>query len=227
MKRVFKVLLSILAVLLVIICAFFIYVNINTENIKDISHMETELKTLSPKVIGVDNIKLYTQPDAFTCGVTSQSVVASFLEKKDLPPQYLIEKYKLGSGMDYTKFVNVLGQELPDYNVSYQHNTNDFEMIKAIHEQLKNGIPVPVFFGAANPYNKPNFDFHASVVRGIDLDKEEVDILNVYGFEEKIPLVEFLNRMAYRGTENYPLIQKIVLRLGLQDKNSVVLISKK
>ena len=69
--------------------------------------------------------------------------------------------------MNYTKFVNVLAQELTDYNITYQHDMSDFELIKAIHQQLKNGIPVPVFFGTANPYNKPNYDFHASVVSGV------------------------------------------------------------
>lgn len=83
--------------------------------------------------------------------------------------------------MTNEKFISLLTEELPGYKVTYQYGQSDVELIKAIHMQLKNGIPVPVFFGAENPYNKPYKDFHASVVTGMDLEKKTIGILNVYG----------------------------------------------
>jgi hypothetical protein len=60
----------------------------------------------------------------------------------------------------------------------------------------------------------------------MDIEKQEVHIQNVYGFEEQISLAEFLNRMSYRDTKNYPLVQRAVLKLGLMKKNAVILISQ-
>lgn len=227
MKKVYKILLAITAVLVLMACAFLVYINIDTPKITGLTQLETDLQALSPTAVKVDGVKLYTQPDGFSCGVTTESVVASFLTNQDISPQSLIAKYSLKAGMTYDKFVSVLAEELPDYQVSYQHGQSDLDLLKAIHQQLKDGIPVPVFFGAANPYKQPYYDFHASVVIGVDFETQKVDVLNVYGYEEQISLVDFLNRMSYRGTKNYPLVQRMVIKLGLMDKNSVILLAKK
>lgn len=195
MKIVVKILLSMLAVLLLAVAALVIFVNINTKPLEDVSPLVAALETLSPKSVKVAGVKLYTHPDGYTCGVTTVSVVVSFCQSKDLPPQALIAKYSLSGGMNFTKFVDVLSQGL--------------------------------LFGAANPYNKPYHDFHASVVTGIDLEQQRVDITNVYGYEEHISLVEFLNRMSYRGTKGYPLVQRTVIKLGLMAKNAVVILTRK
>lgn len=91
--------------------------------------------------------------------------------------------------MSVPRFVELLTAELPDYQVTYQHDQSDAELIKAIHGQLKQGLPVPIFLGAENAFNKPHYDFHASVVTGLDLANGKVDIANVYGYEEHISLV--------------------------------------
>ena len=227
MKKPCKALLFILTAVTLVISLFFAYVNINTEELKEAASVETEMRNLSPKTVKVDGIKLYTQPDAYTCGVTTACVVVSFLNNTDLQPKYLIEKYSLARGMTTSKFGEILAKEIPNFEVTYRHGQSDLELMKAIYRQLKNGAPVPVLFGAANPYNKPYNDFHASVVVGIDLEKQRVDIFNVYGYKEQISVVEFLNRMSYRGTKAYPIVQRTVLKLGLMDKNSVFILSKK
>lgn len=227
MKKLLRILLFILATLTFFVCLFLVYVNINTEKLTEASLVETQTKTFDPKMVKVGGIKLYTQPDAYTCGVTTVCTVVSFLSHNDLQPEYFIEKYSLAGGMTTSVFSDILVKELPGYEVTYQHGQSDLELIQTIYRQLKNGVPVPVFFGAANPYNKPYNDFHASVVAGIDLENQMVDILNVYGYEEQVSVVEFLNRMSYRGTKDYPIVQRAVLKLGLMDKNSVFVLAKK
>ena len=65
------------------------------------------------------------------------------------------------------------------------------------------------------------------MVTGIDLEKKQVNIANVYGYEEQISIVEFLNRMSYREIEKYPFMQRMIIKMGLIDTNSVFLIKKK
>lgn len=146
-----------------------------------------------------------------------------------MPPEKLLEKYDLPEkgGMNYDQFLKYLSLELPEYEIKYINGLDDFELIKAIHEQLARNIPVPVFFGSLNPYNEPFYEFHASVITGIDLEKKQVNIANVYGYEEQISLMEFLNRMSYREIEKYPFMQRMIIKMGLIDTNSVFLIKKK
>ncbi len=227
MKKPVKVVLIILASLLVIAGAFLVYVLIDTAPLKDVSHLQTEVDAMNPQTVSVEGVKLLTQPDGFTCGETTICVTASFCGQKEITPQELITQYQTKGSMNPARFVEILSQELPGYTVTYRHNLNDAELLQGIHDQLQQGIPVPVFFGAPNPFNKPYYDFHASVVTGLDLAGQQVTIANVYGYEEKISLTDFINRMSYRGTGNYPFVQKAVLKLGMMDKNTYIMMEKK
>jgi hypothetical protein len=226
MKKFFRTLLICLGVLLLAAGAFLLYVHFTDSRFKNTDQISAQLKALSPRTVAVEGVALYPQPDAYTCGITTISVTAAFLRQEDLPPALLMEKHGEKGGMKAERFAEILSGELPEYHVDCLQNLGDAELIGKIHEQLKNGVPVPVFFGAANPYNKPFNDFHASVVTGLDLDKSTVRIANVYGFEEQISLNEFLSRMAYRGP-NYPFVQKVVLRLGLMPENVMFQITRK
>ena len=96
-------------------------------------------------------------------------------------------------------------------------------MIKDIHASLNSQNPVVIFFGAPNPDNKPYYDFHGSVIYGINLDSETITIANVYGYNEEISLVDFLNRMSYAEISKYPFFQKISIKF-FQPKNAYYLI---
>ncbi|HWI65096.1 MAG TPA: C39 family peptidase [Symbiobacteriaceae bacterium] len=221
-----RVVLAVVSVFAVTIAALFIYININTAPLADASHIAAEIGGLEPKVVRVDGVKLQAQPDPYTCGITTISVMASFFGKQDVTPQALIAKHSLGGGMTTAQFGELLAQELPGYTVGYRGKGNDSVMIQELHAQLKQGIPVPVFFGAPNPHNQPYYDFHASIVTGLDLAAGQVEIANVYGYQEKLSLVDFLNRMAYRDTKNYPLVQRGVLKFGLMEKNVLYLVHR-
>jgi hypothetical protein len=226
MKKFIKILLIVIAALVLVSAAFVLYVNVDFGEKSTLSAVQPQLDALSPQSVKVENVHQYTQPDAFTCGITTIAITSSFLNNADIPPQSLITKYSLGSGMKTEAFVDLLSKELPGYAVKYARVANDFELIKDIHTELAAGIPVPVFFGAENPYNKPWYDFHASVVVGLDLQKQQVDIVNAYGYMENITLTDFLDRMAYRNGSKYPFVQRAVAKLGLMDKNAMVQIVK-
>lgn len=225
MKKRFRWFLVHFGRLLLIAGLLLLYVYFTERPVKSTEQLNGQLKALNPRVVSVEGVPLYEQPDAFTCGITTVSAVASYLKQEDVPPASLIEKYGIKGGMNEYKFYEILQRELPGFQVKFMNDLSDTELVDAIHESLKNGFPVPVFLGSANPYNKPYNDFHASVVTGMDLDTLQVQIANAYGYEEQIPFSEFLNRMAYRGP-NYPLVQKVVLRLGLMPENLMFQITK-
>ncbi len=222
-----KIFFAISVTLILFIASFFIFVNIDTGSPAELAQIQSQLGTTCNKPAIVEGVEPYTQPDPYTCAVTAQSIIISFLTNKSAPPESLIEKYGLTRGMKLEQFIDILAKELPDYEVYYQHDKSDLDMIQAIQRQLSSGIPVPVFLGTPNPYNEPYYDFHASVVTSIDLEKQEIGIVNPYGYLEQISLMEFLDRMSYRGIRNYPLVQRVVLKLGLMDRNSIVLLTEK
>lgn len=227
-----KWIIPFLIILLLFLSIFIFGIFIICRNINpfvDLAHLSGDISMFEPQVVIMDRVKVFTQPNDSTCGIATVSTVISYLREEELPPEKLLEKYDLSEkeGMNYDQFLKYLSLELPEYEIEYINGLDDFELIGVIHKQLVKNIPVPVFFGSPNPYNEPFYDFHASVVTGIDLGKQQVNIANVYGYEEQISLVKFLNRMSYRETEEYPFIQRILIKMGFIDKNSVFLITKK
>lgn len=226
MKKSLKIILGIIISLIVIVGGFFIFINIEEPH-SDISSISADLAALSPRQAHIDGFNVIAQPDAASCGITTISMLESYFKGQSVDPSSLIQKYELTGGMNTDKFLEILASELPDYKAEYKSKLSDLELIKEIHFELNQGMPVAVFFGAENPYNKPFYDFHASVVIGIDLDNQTVDIANAYGYNETISLNDFLDRTSYRTTGKYPLVQKAVLKLGLMDKNAIFVLNKK
>jgi hypothetical protein len=215
---------SIIFLLLLSILIFGIFiVSKRIEPLTDLTHLSGDINKLEPRLVCIEGVKIYTQPDDSTCGITAISTVVSYLKGGEVSPEELIIKYSIPEkgGMNYDGFLKYLTLELPEYKIEYAGGLDDSELIKAIHEQLVRNIPVPVFLGSLNPYNEPFYDFHASVVTGIDLEKNRVNIANAYGYEEVIPLLEFLNRMSYREIDKYPFMQKLIIKMELIDNNSI------
>jgi hypothetical protein len=228
-KYLFAITLPVSLLLLVIIVFGILITCKHIEPVSDLKHLSGDIDTLEPGAVFIEEVNIYTQPDDSTCGIATLSTVVSYLKGEEIFPEELASKYDIPKkgGINYDRFLNYLSLELPEYEIKYSSELNDFELIKAIHQQLAEGIPVPVFFGSPNPYNQPFYDFHASVVTGINLEEKQVDIANVYGYKERISIVNFLNRMSYSEIDKYPFMQRIIIKLELIDTNSVFLIKKK
>ncbi len=206
---------------------FMAYVLWDTPQWRELPQFKGSLRGLTPRRVLLRDLHLYTQPDPYRCIVASLAVTAAYLQKRDIPPLFLIQKYGLRGGLHLRQILDVWRRELPQYRVTYRHGSGGAALIAQIHRQLADGIPVPVFLGSRDPYRAPHFDFHASVVKGLDLTARKILIANVYGYEEEISLTEFLNRMAYRGTGKYPFLHRLVLKLGLMDQNAWLCLERK
>jgi len=229
-KKILAAIISIIALLLLIFTTFSVFIIFkHIEPIADLRHLSGDTEILKPGKLFIEGVNIHSQPDNSTCGIATLSTFVSYIKKEEVTPKELASKYDIpeNGGMDYGLFLNYLTLELQEYEIEYSNGLNDYDLISAIHNQLSEGIPVPVFFGSPNPYNEPFYDFHASLVTGIDLEKGYVYIANVYGYEERIPLIDFLNRMSYREIDRYPFIQRIIIKLELIDTNSIFLIKKK
>lgn len=218
------------SLLILVILVFIIFIaSKSIEPLTDLTHLSGNISKLEPRAVSVEGVKIYNQPSDSTCGIAAISTVVTHLKGEEVFPEELIVKYSIPEkgGMDYEGFLKYLSLELPEYEIEYAGGLDDSELIEAIHKQLTGNIPVPVFLGSPNPYNEPFYDFHASVITGIDLERNRVYIANAYGFEEEISILEFLNRMSYREIDRYPFMQKLIIKMELIDNNSIFLIKTK
>jgi len=193
----------------------------NTDELSDI------IETLQPRVIELDNIKIKAQPYNGVCGITSVTVVSNYFNNTDYEANDLIQKYNATSGgSNNDDMKKWLQGEMPEKKIVNKSNETNKDMIRDIHTSLYDNNPIVVSFGAPNPYNEPYYDFHSSVVFGINLDNETIIIANSYGYREEISLVDFLNRMSFTEIEKYPTVQQFSLKRNRMDKNDYFLIKQ-
>jgi hypothetical protein len=189
------------------------------------SDVSGTIGSLQPRVILLNNVSIRKQPDSSTCGITSVTIMSNYFNKTDYEVSDLIKKHNANGGASFDDIKKWLQLELPDKNIVFKSKTTNEEMIRNIHTSLHKNNPVLISFGAPNPFNKPFYDFHASVVYGINLDIEIITIANAYGYVEEISLVDFLNRMSFAEADKYPLIQQSVLIGNGMDKNTYFLVN--
>jgi hypothetical protein len=180
------------------------------------------INNLQPRVLGLNNISVLAQPDATSCGITTVAVASNYFNNTSYTINDYIKKYAIGSSSG-GNMTDWLQHEMPNKTVTYKDGVTAGELIRDIHVSLSNGNPVVIMFGAENPYNEPYYDFHASVVYGLNLNNESIIIANSYGYSEEISLIDFLNKMSYTEISKYPLFQKISIRF-FQPKNAYFLV---
>ena len=192
----------------------------------NIDELLLTLKTLQPRIIELDGINIIKQPTSTTCGITTVTIVSNFYNNTDYDANDLARKYNVNTarGSNNNDMIKWLQGELPGRIIVYKSNVSNEEMIRDIHSSLNNNNPIVINFGAPNPFNEPYYDFHVSVVYGINLENETIIIANTYGYREEISLIEFLNRMSYTEIHKYPPVQRFNIIRNRQDRNAYFLI---
>jgi hypothetical protein len=215
-----RYLFFIISILFIYSCKLDVEVYTNTNEINNI------LESLQPKIIKLNNIINKTQPNSKTCGITSVTIISNYFNNTNYEVNDLIKKYNvnISKGSYNNDIKQWLQGEIPDRNIEIKLNGTNEEMIKNIHTSLDNNNPVLIIFGAPNPYNKPFYDYHASVIFGIDLDNAIITIANAYGYIEELSLVEFLNRMSLTEIDKYTLFHQSLKIMNRMDMNTYFLI---
>ena len=178
----------------------------------------------------LENFPIYKQAYANSCGPTTISMLYSYLVEP-ISEQGLADKLgvSLGkSGMLPTKFYNKLQSALEEagYHVEHHVNVADSAFLEQIYLQLKQGIPVPIYFSTVNAWDKPNFDTHYSVIIGIRPQNRQVVIANAYGFLEEMLISDLLIAVKYNNFRNAPVDFRLGLFVGLINQNNLFVIQK-
>jgi hypothetical protein len=180
------------------------------------------------EALKIDKFPVYKQSYSWSCGPTTISMVCTYLKepKNEKQVLYINKITNRKSGMLPKTFERYLRNSLQKYNVEMISNIPDSEIIRTMYNQLKQGLPVPIYFSTLNYWDKPNYDTHYSAAIGIDLVKGTVTIANAYGFEEEVNVNDFLASLKYDNYKNKPLAFRLATLVGVIKENNIYILSK-
>jgi len=224
MKKIIACIISVLFVLSVLfLLNYFLVENKITNDIINIMNDEKY-----QEAIELRRFPVYSQLFSYSCGSATISMVYSHLEEYK-PEEELLKELgleKREKGMLPGVFLKYLRRSLTGYNIILKNNITDTEVLKLIYDQLKKGLPVPVYFSTINAWDKPNYDTHYSVVTGIDMKSDNVVIANAYGFREEVKIRDFLDSLKFKNYKNKPFYLTLSTFLGIIKKNNIYVIEE-
>lgn len=169
----------------------------------------------------LEHFPLQRQRYANSCGPTTLSMVYSYLVQP-ITEQEFAERFGLSlgrSGMLPATFHASLRRSLVGFDTAMDVNVRDSELLTAIYAQLQRGLPVPIYFATTNGWAPPAHDTHFSAVIGLRPQQRTVVIANAYGFQEELPVVDFLQAIKYRNFDDAPLAFRLGVLLGIINQN--------
>lgn len=198
------------------------------EPLPSVSDIQVSAETLNPKVIELANFPVAKQPNPYTCGITTATIVSNFLHHRTESPDDLIARYRvpIDHGTMPDTLIRWLSAELPGYSFTLHRNEGNLSLLRAIHASLLDGIPVIVSFGAPNPYDPPHYDFHYSAVYGLNLVDRTISVSNAYGYAETLSLSDFQKRMLFTELDKYPAFHRKVIEEKAIGRNEFILVKK-
>lgn len=160
-----------------------------------------------------------------TCGYATIQWMTRFLGQ-EVEEQALSA---MNAGKITTAFPGNFGNELAKhlngkYTVRTMRNARNTDILTAIHASVERGMPVPISFAAIDHTNRPNYSLHYSIVIGMGLERDVIDVSNVYGYEETYSVADFLAALKFENYVKMPLFIRFGVFFGMFDKNMIYLV---
>lgn len=179
----------------------------------DTSYLKSDA-TYSTKV-EVEGLELVTQH--VSCGYASIEMISSFYGKR-VTEDELDARNGAVSTASTGGFLKEINKCIPSKTFEEHTYLKNDELLKNIHDSLKNNNPVAIEWAAKY---ENEWTLHFSVVSGLDLSQDKVTIYNPYGYIENIGTEEFLSRTTFDSYENLPLFLNFGFAYGAFHKNAI------
>ena len=115
-------------------------------------------------------------------------------------------------------FVEEINKCIPSKKFSERAYLKDDELLKGIHDSLKENNPVAIEWAAKY---EDEWTLHFSVVSGLDLSSDKVTVYNPYGYIENLSTEEFLSRTSFEAYKDIPLFLNFGFAYGAFHKNVI------
>ena len=187
---------------------------VRTNNIRTGYSYLKEDVTYKEKV-EITNLNLVTQH--VSCGYATIEMISSF-HGSVVTEDELDARNGAVSTSSSKGFLNEINMCIPNKSFEMHSYLKNDELLKSIHNSLKNNNPVAIEW-AAKYQNE--WTLHFSVVSGLDLQNDKVTIYNPYGYIENITTAEFIDRTTFDAYLNMPLFLNFGFAFGAFDKNTI------
>jgi hypothetical protein len=214
LKRVAVVLAVVIGVLVCVAIVALVMLQVRTDALHDdYSGMMADARYGTP--VSAEGVEVITQD--VSCGYAVIEMFSAW-DGGDITEESLYDEYGSVVTSTGSSFCDEMNKRFPGYRTEMRAYLTDAELLKAVHESLEAGVPVP--FEWAAKYGD-EWTLHYSLVTGMDLANDRVTVANPYGYVEELPVGEFLGRTSFEAYEGMPLFLKLGFAFGIFEKNTV------
>lgn len=162
-----------------------------------------------------------------SCGYAVTSLMSNFLSTGEITEKELYEEdsNKISTS-SAAGLHDKLSKKLNGYTVQLHENVKSSEILRSMHEQLSQGIPVPFCLISNNTLGGNGNELHYSVVTAMDLNENLITVYNVYGYYERYSVDEFIDAMGFKSSTSIPPQITLGTVFGVFNRNTYYTISK-
>ena len=213
LKRVVIALAAVLCVLACVAAVSLLVLQMRTDSLHDdYRTILSDPKYSTPAQ--VEGVRVITQD--VSCGYAVMEMFSAW-DGGDVTEKSLFDEYGKVVTSTGQSFCDEMNKRFPAYRTTMRKNLTDSELLKAIHDGLAAGTPVPIEWAAKLG---DEWTLHYSLVTGLDIAGDKVIVANPYGYVEELPLDEFLSRTSFEAYENMPLFLKLGFAFGIFEQNT-------
>ena len=165
--------------------------------------------------VEVTGLELVTQH--ISCGYASIEMISTYYGKP-VTEDDLDARNGAISTSSTNGFLNEINKSIPTKTFVKQAYLKHDQLLKEIHNSLKNNNPVAIEWAAKY---ENEWTLHFSVVSALDLGNDNITIYNPYGYIENVTTDEFISRTTFNAYKNMPLFLQFGFAFGAFDKNTI------
>ena len=213
----------IIGILLLVICLVFaiaaIRLHIKTEKLADnYGYLYQDYRLSQP--VSVSGISVIKQD--ISCGYAVFEMIGQWAGK-DVTEESLYDTYGKVVTSTGKSFEEEMNHQFPQYQTTMLRYKTDSQLLESIYGSLEKGIPVPFEWAAET---EGTWTLLYSLVVGLDFSADKITVLNPFGYEEVLPIADFLQRTSFEAYENMPLFLKLGFMFGVFEKNTIFLMEE-
>jgi hypothetical protein len=222
-----KILIGIAAIALLAVLSNFIRIKIIENRIND--DYVSILASHKGEKYRISNFPVMAQQYYYSCSIATICSLISYYGNEITEDEFM-EKNGIGlnmMGMFPEDFYKYLKPAIENFDIKMDVNIKNSDVVKSVINQLKNNTPVPLFYSTIDVTNMTRFGTHYSNIIGIDIDKNEVEIANVYGYNEILSVEKLLNQLKHKDeTMKTDWIINVAKSMGIIKNNTIYILEK-
>lgn len=193
----------------------FAILGIRTGNLKaDYSYLKTD-GNYSTKV-SVEGIELKEQE--ISCGYATIEMLSNYYGNKVDEKELETRNNGAITTASSDGFLKEVNKTIPNKQFVKRSYLRNDTLLKEIHKSLKNNDPVALEWAALY---QEEWTLHFSLISALDIQNDNIQIYNPYGYIEDISINEFIDRASFIAYKNMPMFLSFGFAFGAFEKNTI------